>query len=984
MTLHERLAAEVDGWRSQHYPSEAFPAIAEILEFAGGGEETGNVRFLRTPQLRALETYWYLRLVMQTPHTLDLYRRLFTNTSDLLEAMGLAHADLKDIVLNSGIESLLDRVRTDDVLVKKYKLEAVRETLTLPYSSYILALAMGAGKTILIGAIIATEFAMADEYPDGDFVQNALVFAPGKVILESLRELLDTRYDRVLPARFHRPFAASVKFTFTRDGDPSISVIPGSIFNVVVTNTEKIRIQKESIRKSDVGPLLSELKLDEARQEVANRRLQAIAGLPHLAVFSDEAHHTYGQSMDTDLKKVRKTVDYLAAQTNVVVVVNTTGTPYFNKQPLLDVVVWYGLSQGIREGILKDVSGSIRAYQFGDDTSALVTTVVEDFFKSYGDVRLPNGAPARLAIYFPQTDDLAEMKPVIEATLARLGLSPTLVLVNTSDDKLTKARDEEAFNHLNDPTQPERVILLVNKGTEGWNCPSLFACALARKLKTSNNFVLQAATRCLRQVPGNTHKARIYLSEDNLGVLDRQLRETYGEEIATLRNTSQQVKHARLVLRRTSVPPLVITRTEQRVTRKQVDHGALRLSRPNATTAKASQRTLVLDDRRGATRVLQQVDATVTLDLMPDTSDVFAVACELAGRYRLDALDLSTKIRELYPLGDVPESDVEALAAQIEEQTRQYDVSEELVDVALALVKPEGFTEEIDEKGRRVYTTEIAFRADRLSYLTSWEEWKDKNTRNLGFYYSPLDFDSRPEQDFFVQLLGYLNVKLWEVEDIYFTGGLTDPAKTDFYVEYKTDDGRWHRYTPDFIIRKKPARNSDPPGSGRVMIVEIKSEKSRDDKIDGANGRKAMAVRAWETLNPERLKYEMIFTATEQVPFDRMSSVFTFAEEKEMFLPIEIDRDRIAQYCRKWNIDRLELFGSVLRNDFRRDSDVDFLATFAPGSRWGLSADYQMREELKAIVGREIDLVDRAGVERSENWIRRRSILSSARPLHVS
>ena len=984
MTLHERLAAEVDAWRTQHYASETFPAIAEILEFAGGLEETGNVRFLRTPQLRALETYWYLRLVANTPHVVDLYRRLFTNKVDLLAALGLTHADLKDIALNSSADALIDRVTTDDALVKKYKLEALRETLTLPYSSYILALTMGAGKTILIGAIIATEFAMASEYPDGDFVQNALVFAPGKVILESLRELLDARYDRILPARFHRPFAASVKFTFTRDGDPTISVIPGSIFNVVVTNTEKIRIQKESIRKSDVGPLLSELKLDEARQEVANRRLQAIAGLPHLAVFSDEAHHTYGQSMDTDLKKVRKTVDYLAAQTNVVVVVNTTGTPYFNKQPLLDVVVWYGLSQGIREGILKDVSGSIVAYQFGDDTSKLVVQVVEDFFRTYGDVTLPNGAPARLAIYFPQTDDLAEMKPVIEATLARLGLSPTLVLVNTSDDKLTKAKDEEAFNHLNDPAQPERVILLVNKGTEGWNCPSLFACALARKLKTSNNFVLQAATRCLRQVPGNTHKARIYLSEDNFGVLDRQLRETYGEEISTLNKTSQQIKRARLVLRRLSVPPLVITRTEQRVTRRPVDQTALRLVRPAVAAAPASQRTLALDDRRGATRVLQQIDASITLDLVPDTLDVFAVACDLAGRYRLEALDLSAKLRALYPHGDVPELEVDGLASQVEEQTRQYDVSEERVDVALALIKPEGFTEEVDERGRRIYTTEIAFRADRLSYLTSWEEWKDKNTRNLGFYYSPLDFDSRPEQDFFVQLLSYLNVKLWEVEDIYFTGGLTDPAKTDFYVEYKTDDGRWHRYTPDFIIRKKPARNSDPPGSGRVMIVEIKSEKSRDDKVDGAEGRKAMAVRAWETLNPDRLKYEMIFTATDQVPFDRMSSVFTFAEEKEMFLPIAIDRDRIAEYCKKWNLERLELFGSILRSDFRAESDIDFLYTFKTGARVpGLLAD-DMQTELAAIVGRDVDLVSRKWLEKSANWMRRRSILQSARPIYVA
>ena len=83
-----------------------------------------------------------------------------------------------------GIEDLWDHIQTDDDFVRDFKLEALRETLTLDYPSYILALAMGAGKTILIGAIIASEFALAMEYPEGPFVQNALVFAPGKTILE--------------------------------------------------------------------------------------------------------------------------------------------------------------------------------------------------------------------------------------------------------------------------------------------------------------------------------------------------------------------------------------------------------------------------------------------------------------------------------------------------------------------------------------------------------------------------------------------------------------------------------------------------------------------------------------------------------------------------------------------------------------------------------------------------------------------------------
>ena len=256
----------------------------------------------------------------------------------------------------------------------------------------------------------------------------------------------------------------------------------------MVTNTEKIRIQKETIRKSDLGTLFSAEIEEEAKNEVANLRLQAIASLPHLAVFSDEAHHTYGQSMSQELKKVRKTVDYLAATTNVIAVVNTTGTPYFQRQPLKDVVFWYGLSQGIGDGYLKDLAGNIQAYDFEGDAATYVAHVVRDFFAEYGDVSLPNGAPAKLAIYFPQTDDLKELRPVIDQALVETGQSPAVCLVNTSDAALTKEADIDAFNRLNNPGSPHRVMLLVNKGTEGWNCPSLFACALGQTIANLEQF----------------------------------------------------------------------------------------------------------------------------------------------------------------------------------------------------------------------------------------------------------------------------------------------------------------------------------------------------------------------------------------------------------------------------------------------------------------------------------------------------------------
>lgn len=532
----------------------------------------------------------------ETPHIFDLYRHFFPATSDLLETLGLRGSEINRVVLDGSLQALWERIRNDDGFVQKHRLESLRETLTLDYPSWILALAMGAGKTVLIGAIFASEFAMAREHPDGPFVENALVFAPGKTILESLRELTTVPYDRILPPRLHKSFAANVKLTFTRDGAVDIPIVPCSSWNVVVTNTEKIRLQKEAIRKGDLTGWLSPTREDDAKTEVANRRLQALASLPRLAIFSDEAHHLYGQPLETGLKKVRKTVDYLTTKTKVVVVVNTTGTPYYKRQPLKDVVVWYGLSQGIADGILKDVSGNIQAFDFAGRTEAYVSHVIEDFFREYGDTRLPSGAPAKLALYFPQTDDLEALRPVIDATLVRVGQSPALCLRNTSD---SRQEEIDAFNRLNDPTAPHRLILLVNKGAEGWNCPSLFACALARMLH-GHNFVLQAATRCLRQVPGNLQKARIYLSQENRTVLDRQLQETYGETVADLDRTTREVRSARLVLRKTDRPPLTLTRSLRTVVPVASGVQPLRLERssPGTETAALTKASLEIAARR--------------------------------------------------------------------------------------------------------------------------------------------------------------------------------------------------------------------------------------------------------------------------------------------------------------------------------------------------------------------------------------------------
>jgi predicted nucleotidyltransferase len=91
----------------------------------------------------------------------------------------------------------------------------------------------------------------------------------------------------------------------------------------------------------------------------------------------------------------------------------------------------------------------------------------------------------------------------------------------------------------------------------------------------------------------------------------------------------------------------------------------------------------------------------------------------------------------------------------------------------------------------------------------------------------------------------------------------------------------------------------------------------------------------------------------------------------------------LQEFCQRWRVQELALFGSILRDDFGPDSDVDVLVTFAPGADWGLLDHVRMEQELEALLGRKVDLLSRRAVERSANPIRRQQILGSARSIYA-
>ncbi len=95
-------------------------------------------------------------------------------------------------------------------------------------------------------------------------------------------------------------------------------------------------------------------------------------------------------------------------------------------------------------------------------------------------------------------------------------------------------------------------------------------------------------------------------------------------------------------------------------------------------------------------------------------------------------------------------------------------------------------------------------------------------------------------------------------------------------------------------------------------------------------------------------------------------------------LQISIPRAKIEAFCKRWEIVEFSFFGSILREDFRSNSDIDVLVEFAPDPPWGLIDLAQMEEELSQIFGRPVDLVNKKAIQNSHNWIRKQNILESA------
>ena len=351
-----------------------------------------------------METYIY-KEILGNKSSLEIFKSSFNDDKELLLGLSISKDEAFDLIGN--------KEKIDVLLKEKFG--------SLDYANQVYALAMGAGKTILMAVMMVYDFTLSFYHPDDKrFAKNALVFAPDKTIIESLKEIKSFDYARVLPREYEN-ILLNIKYHYLEDvGTP---LTPIGNYNVIVSNSQKI-ILKTNKTKNNLGGLFADLKY-MAKREIENSRLLAIRRLEGLAIFVDEAHHSYGQNLEGDLKKTRQTIDYLHGNAPLVGVINLTGTPYVNNRMIADVVYHYGLKEGIEKGILKQVRFS--EYSNVKDES-FIKEVISAFWGEYGEKRLEDKLP-KIAFYAGNINDLrTNLKPKLEKILMAKGIALDKVL----------------------------------------------------------------------------------------------------------------------------------------------------------------------------------------------------------------------------------------------------------------------------------------------------------------------------------------------------------------------------------------------------------------------------------------------------------------------------------------------------------------------------------------------------------------------------
>jgi hypothetical protein len=805
----------------------------QVLDF--NNRELRQDAFLRQPQYEALEIYVFLKEFGQNRHVHQLFLDWAKNEG-LFEGFQTTGAD------RTGQGTLIGflELEGEEEYGKLFKRLSERAR---SYPNFIFALTMGLGKTILMATCIFYEFLLANKFGKDDrFCKNALVFAPDKTVLQSLKEIQTFDLEKVVPPEYANFLRTNLKFHFLDDTASTIGAQDGSSFNIIISNTQKIILKRRTAVPTVTDKLFSERSgtlsdvysdlyemLGEAAPETdadlaVNARFQRIARLPQLGIYVDEAHHSMGDGLAKDLGQgkedsaLRTTIDELARalehkKTKVVGCYNFTGTPYVKDAIMPEVVYAYGLKGAIEKGYLKQPD--FVSYKGNVKSSDFLRETINDFWTREGEKRREGMLP-KLALFASTIDELqTELRPALEGILSSLNIPTTRILVNVGDESLTTSEDIREFNQLDTERSEKQFILLVGKGREGWNCRSLFGVALYRKPK-SKIFVLQSTMRCLRSIGDIQETGHIYLSEENMQILEDELQQNFRvttDEIGPKKNDDSEVYEVTAV-----PPPVVLT-----IKRKRELFQTRRKSEPDKLHLDLSEQ--VLEQYRAALirrkaikgPIVESEDITERLENRVFTS--YTLVAELARYFAGDSISP-------FEIEDILGNSNVGLTRIVDAVNMSNDVFYDLVLPAVfrAIFEIETFSKRTEEqielvKGYSPETNRIpTFKFRAKPHLVASRDFPEfKVATHRTFHLDHYCFDSQPEMDFFRKALG-----INDGDKLYFTGMLVH-GQSGFSVSYIHPESHTVcNYYPDFLIIR---------ADGSTHLVEVKSAWQAGDPV---------------------------------------------------------------------------------------------------------------------------------------------------------
>lgn len=796
--------------------------------------------FLRKPQFEALEMYVFIKEFMNNAQVYELFDDWRNKRNRFSEASYYSNGQLR-------LGDALTEKQTD-VLFKQMK--KYRES----YPNYIYALTMGLGKTILMGTCIFYEFLLAKKYPkDKRFCHNALVFAPDKTVLQSLREIMIFDKTKVVPPEYARVLDSNIKFHFLDESGTVLHTIDDSDFNIIISNTQKIIIKKKrkeatpgEVLFGSNSSLLSAVYGGDDSEDDAwddstlmdNQRFKKLCRLPQLGVYVDEAHHLFGADLEKQIRSsganktsLRDTINLLAANTSIVACYNYTGTPYVKNQLLPEVVYAYGLRESIWNGYLKDADPigfeNVKSDEF-------LNATVTKFWQKYGG-RIYDNLNPKLAIYAANVEEAVnEVVPALEEILTRLEIPTTSILLNVGDSKYTKDEDIRNFNNLDVPGSEgneKQFVVLVEKGKEGWNCRSLFGVALYRSPK-SKIFVLQATMRCLRAITDERLTATVFLSKENYDTLDDELHKNFNMEISDIKNTSTDDRHKYQV--RVLPPP-------RSIRLKRVWHEYTVSSKEYSTPvdfglagADLSKYSSVMYERDSIANDTSTKQSNADEYQVKMQYSAFSLAGEVARYLNISSILAAKILREAQDGMDVILADVNQYNAVLDDIIIPT-IFHALFDVT-AIQKTEDRDVVLLREPKDAAYYEFSAKDDLV--ITNKYPGFTPDEVLKSFHADTYCFDSLPEKECFFQY-----IKSDKVQEVYFTGMFTSNQGDLSVYYYDPESGRIRQYYPDFLAKMK---------DGTYQLIEVKGDNKIDDVV--VQAKKAAAQ---EMAIASGIKYEM-------------------------------------------------------------------------------------------------------------------------------